>query len=114
MKYPKILFVVCGAVIALALLNCTSAAEREIDVSKIYDLLGFLKPVPVNISGFTGESDSVLKNDLLFMGVVNVPLDQAQYLVTGSAAGNVQGRVVDKVTRAEKLNKAYSGGSTRA
>ena len=70
--------------------------------------------MPVNISGFTGEADSVLKNDLLFMGVVNVPLDQAQYLVTGSAAGNVQGRVVDKITKAEKLNKAYTGGTTRA
>ena len=114
MKYLRILFVVCGGVIALAPLNRANAAEREIDVSKIYDPLGFLKPVPVHISGFSGEADSVLKNDLLFMGVASVPLDQAHYLITGSAAGTVQGRVVDKVTRAEKLNKAYSGGTTRA
>ena len=84
------------------------------DLTKYKDALGFLKPVPVNISGFTGEADAVLKNDLVFMGVQHVPLEQAEYLVTGSNAGRVEGRLVNKVTKSQLLAKAYTGGNTRA
>src|SRR6266850_1890008 len=57
----------------------STAADIEID--RPMDSFGFLKPVPVNISGFTGETDSVLKQDLIFMGVVHVPIEEAKYLV---------------------------------
>ena len=90
------------------------AADVNLVIIKQRDSLGFLKPVPVNISGFTGEVDSVLKNDLIFMGVIHVPLDQAQYIVTGSNAGRVEGRVQDKATKHQLLAKAYTGGNTRA
>jgi TolB protein len=90
------------------------AAEDLGDVIKYKDAFGFLKPVPVNISGFTGEADSVLKNDLIFMGVHHVPLDQAEYLVTGSNAGRVEGRLINKLTKHQLLAKAYTGGNTRA
>lgn len=89
-------------------------AEDLGDLTKYKDALGFLKPVPVNISGFTGEADAVLKNDLVFMGVQHVPLEQAQYLVTGSNAGRIEGRLVNKATKNQLLAKAYTGGSTRA
>ena len=88
------------------------AAERLV-ITEYKDALGFLKPVPVNITGFSGEADVALKADLLFMGVQHVPLDQAQYLVNGSAAARVEGRLTDKVTKDIKLNKAYNGGLQR-
>lgn len=89
-------------------------AANDLDITKYKDALGFLKPVPVNISGFTGEVDAVLKNDLVFMGVQYVPLEQAEYLVTGSNAGRVEGRLINKVTKNQLLAKAYTGGNTRA
>src|SRR6058998_2416192 len=90
-------------------------AEDVIRIVQPIDDLGFLKPVPVSISGFTDEVDSVLKNDLLFMGVVNVPLDQAKYLVSGSNAGRVEGGAVDKITKHPVMpRKGYSGGTLRS
>jgi TolB protein len=94
----------------LPLLAATDLGE----LTKYKDALGFLKPVPVNISGFTGEVDAVLKNDLVFMGVQHVPLEQAEYLVTGSNAGRVEGRLINKLTKSQLLAKAYTGGNTRA
>ena len=60
-----------AALVAL-FLNAPStirAADERLVIIGTKDALGFLKPVPVNISGFTGEADAVLKNDLVFMGV---------------------------------------------
>ena len=54
-----------------------SGAAPDIIIVKPRDSLGFLQPIPVNVSGFNGEADSVLKFDLLFMGVIHVPLEQA-------------------------------------
>jgi TolB protein len=90
------------------------AAEPKIIIERPFDPLGFLKPVPVSISGFSGEPLNVLKDDLIFMGIVEAPTDQAKYLISGSASGNVTGRVVEKVTKGEVLNKAYAGSTTRA
>jgi TolB protein len=91
------------------------SAEDRIVIERPLDDLGFLKPIPVAISGFTGEVESVLKNDLFFMGVVNVPPDQAKYLVTGSNAGNVQGGVTDKTTKFQVMpRKGYTGGTPRS
>ncbi len=105
------------AVLALYFAAATSplqaATDEKLVIIRSKDTLGFLKPVPVNVSGFTGEADATLKADLLFMGVQHVSLDEAQYLVTGSVAGRVEGRLTDKPTKAIKLNKAYNGGTTR-
>jgi TolB protein len=107
---------VCWLSLALAGLVAVSSpgAEQSLLVTGERDGMGFLKPVPVNVSGFTGEADSVLKNDLLFMGVQHVPMDQARFLVTGSSAGRVEGHVTDKATKNHLLDKAYTGVSTRA
>jgi TolB protein len=112
-------FVVCKLLVGVALVVVSWtpsvwAAEETIIIPKTKDTLGFPKPIPVNVSGFTGEADSVLKNDLLFMGVQHVPLDQAEFLVTGSNAGRVEGRVNDKRSKTQLFAKAYSGGTTRA
>src|SRR5690349_24005206 len=113
MKSRRIFSITAGL-----LLLCNAAysqAPRTIIITRPVDPLGFLKPVPVHVSGFSGEADSVLKNDLLFMGVQHVPLEQAQYLVNGSNAGRVEGEVVDKTTKYQTMKRrAYSGGSTRS
>src|SRR6267142_1022398 len=64
-----------------------AATPEDLVVTGTKDSLGFAKPVPVHISGFTGEAETVLKNDLLFMGVQHVPMDQALYLINGTVAG---------------------------
>jgi TolB protein len=92
----------------------SAASDEKLVIIKQRDSLGFLKPVPVYVSGFTGEADSVLKNDLLFMGVQHVPVEQAQYLISGSNASRVEGRLTDKSTKYQLLAKAYTGGNQRA
>jgi TolB protein len=102
----------------LCLFAVTSGgAERKVQELKVYgeyDAMGFLKPVPVNVSGFSGEADSVLKFDLLFMGVQHVSMDEARFLITGSNGSRVEGHVTDKATKKHLFGKAYAGVSTRA
>ena len=104
----------CSSVVGFfLLLVCAQAAE--IVIERETDSFGFLKPIPVNISGFSGEVDSVLKQDLIFMGVIHVPIEQAQYLVSGNNnSGHVEGRLVTKATKDQKFGRAYTGGSLRA
>lgn len=102
-------------IISIGLLNLifvTSASE--ITIVRPYDSMGFEKPIPVSISGFTGEVDSVLKQDLRFMGIEAVGPDQAQYLITGNNNGRVEGRLVEKYNKHEIFGRAYTGGSLRA
>lgn len=74
---------------------------------------GSMPPVKVNITGFSGEVNDVLNFNLFIMGFANVPADQAQFLITGSNNGNVQGTVTDRYNKQVLLNQAYSGGSLR-
>ncbi|HTD87845.1 MAG TPA: hypothetical protein VK850_14810 [Candidatus Binatia bacterium] len=105
-----------SAVSFLFLLACmTASGADELTIERRADSLGFLQPIPVNISGFAGEVDSALKQDLLFMGVIHVPVEQAQYLVSGNNnSGHVEGRLTTRATRQEKFARAYTGGSLRA
>src|SRR3954451_22991903 len=100
----------CGI---FSLTSIAISADPTLRIERNYDDLGFLKPIPVSISGFSGEVDSVLKNDLFFMGVQNVAPTEARYFITGSNGERVEGRVVEKVTKAEVLAKAYAGASKR-
>jgi TolB protein len=99
----------------LALAALRAPAQQEITIEQSIEVLGFAKPVPVHVSGFTGEVDAVLKNDLTFMGLAPVAADQAKYLVSGSNAGRVEGQVIEKFNKAVTMpRKAYAGGSPRA
>lgn len=86
-------------------------AQTEIAIDR--ELSGS-QAIAVSVSGFTGEADSVLKNDLLFMGMTNVPASQAKFLITGSNAGQVEGRVVERFNQHQLLGKIYSRGTLRA
>jgi len=98
--------------VVLATLAAPRVFAQEIDITGTV-MGGFPPPVPVSISGFTGEVDSVLKQDLLFMGIVNTTPDKAKYLISGSNAGRVEGRVIDRINKNQLLAKAYTGGTQR-
>src|SRR5712692_9698349 len=71
----------------------------------------FPPPIPVSISGFSGEVDAVFKNDIIFLGMKNVPPAEAKYLITGSNSGDrVEGRLVRKVDNAQIFAHGYTGG----
>ena len=91
------------------------AQQPEIGVERLTEG-GFAPPIPISISGFSTEVDSVLKNDLLFMGFKTVSADQAKFQVTAgenNSSSRVEGRVLERVTKRYVLNKAYTGGSLR-
>lgn len=113
MKLKATLCWMFGGLFVAGAMNALSAEVPDIVITRPKDDLGFLKPVPVSISGFTGEADATLKNDLLFMGVINVPVEEAKYLVAGSNSGRVEGRVTDKTSKNQLFARAYTGGSTR-
>ena len=74
---------------------------------------GMEKPIPVSISGITGEALQVLQFDLYVQGFSFTDPQSAQYLISGSANGNFQGRAVDKIQNRSIVSHSYSGESLR-
>jgi len=74
---------------------------------------GIEKPIPVSLDGFTGEVLDVLKFDLYVQGFSFVGPDAAQYVISGSNTGNVQGRVTDRFSKSSLLARSYTGASLR-
>lgn len=75
---------------------------------------GFPKAVPVSVSGFTSEVESILKFDLTFMGFEFVSADKARFQIQGkNTPGRVEGIVYDPIAKKTALAKAFTGGSTR-
>jgi len=90
-----------------------SRGQDEIQIQKQIDVLGQTKPVPVALEGFSGEVADVLKFDLYVQGFSFVAPAAAQYQISGTAAGNIQGRVVDLISKQTKLSRSYTGTSLR-
>ena len=93
-------------------LNSSRAEEQAIDITHTGDFFG-QKPIPVCLSGFTGEAAEVLKFDLYVQGFSFVSPDAAQYVISGNDAGNVTGSVTDKFAKRSILSRTYNGASTR-
>jgi TolB protein len=70
--------------------------------------------VPVSISGFEGEADSVLKFDLFVLGMETTSPDKAEYLVSGLQNGRLEGRLAAAGSDRPLWARAYGGGSVRA
>ena len=100
--------------ISIGWLTVLAIDAAEITIQREYDGLGFEKPIPVSISGFSGEVDSVLKQDLRFMGIEAVAPEQAKFLITGNNSSRVEGRLIEKFNKNEIFGRAYTGGSLRA
>jgi TolB protein len=98
---------------ALVAFNASAADQSEIVVRRDIDVLGSTKPIPVSISGFSGEVAQALQFDLYVQGFSFTSPESAQFLISGSNNGTVQGRLVDANSKATAFSKAYSGGSIR-
>jgi len=88
------------------------AADDEVVVGKTTWSLN-AKPTLLSLSGFSGEVEQALRFDLEVMGCKIVPATEAQYQVTGSNNGRVEGRLIDAISKAQLLGKAYAGGTQR-
>lgn len=89
------------------------AADSDITVDIKVDPLGFPLPVPVSISGYSGEVDSVLRFDLSFMGFEFVSPDKARYNIQKNSAAGVGALINDPLQKKSIYNKAFTGGGTR-
>src|SRR5436190_23008005 len=99
-------------VLLLGMIACsfgTFADDAPIDINHV--AVGTEPPIPISISGFTGEADSVLKFDLYVTGFSFVSASEAQYQLSGSNNGRVEGRLSQGGKNL--LARAYNGGSVR-
>jgi TolB protein len=99
--------------LALGVHFCPGQDSGVIKVSREYDVLGGTKPIPVSLDGVTGEVAEVLKFDLYVQGFTFVAPEAAQYQISGSGAGSVQGRLVDRIAKSTLLSHSYTGASLR-
>ncbi|MDB6058677.1 MAG: Translocation protein TolB [Verrucomicrobiales bacterium] len=97
------------AVAAAMLCGFARQLEAKIIVSKDADYV-----VPVAITGFSGEASSILKFDLYVLGFNIVDPSQAEFEVSGSGNGRVEGRLTVLATKENLFARAYNGGSTRS
>jgi TolB protein len=101
-----------GLFACLAACPFLMAEENPLEVIGNYTP-GQAKPIPVSLSGFSGEVDQVLRFDLYVVGFAFVGPESAHYQISGSNNGNVQGRVKDPHNSSTLLSKGYSGASLR-
>ncbi len=104
--------IVLPILFTLVVLNISSA-QQEISIQTTINVMGQTKPIPVCLEGFSGEVAGVLKFDLYVQGFSFVAPDAAQFKISGSNAGNVQGYVTDLVGKQTKFSRSYNGASLR-
>ncbi len=88
------------------------AQERELNIIQTIQIPGQTKPIPVSISGFSGEAAQVIQFDLYVQGFTFTG-EGAKYAISGSANGNLQGRAIETATKSTLVSKAYSGANVR-
>jgi len=96
----------------LVVANVASGAEDTIVIPKESGP-GNTPPVPVSLSGFTGEAAEVIQFDLYVQGFSFTTPDAAQYLLSGSNNGNLTGRATDRFNKASLVSKSYTGATLR-
>jgi TolB protein len=107
--FLKICLIVLLAAVAIHPLR----SQNEITITRVAEGLGNKPPIPVSIEGFGKEVMDVLKFDLYVQGFSFVAPDAAQYQISGTDTGSVQGRVVDRVAKSTLLTHSYTGASVR-
>jgi TolB protein len=101
------------AILSLAwvLTPAAFAAEDPIVIQKS----AAVRLIPLFISGYTGEANTVLRFDLELAGFELTDAERAQYLLSGKSDGTqVEGRLTDKFNKATLVAKAFTGGNTRS
>jgi TolB protein len=91
----------------------TAPAQENLTIQKNITVMGMTKPIPVSLSGFSGEGLEVLKFDLYVQGFSFVGPDAAQFQISGSDAGAINGTVVDRLSKQTVFSRTYSGASLR-
>ncbi len=97
---------------ALVTVGVAAAAHAQIEITE-HIVPGNTPPIWVSMSGFTGEAAQVLQLDLYVQGFNFTNAEGAQYLISGSNNGNLQGRATDRFNKNVLVSKAYSGASLR-
>jgi TolB protein len=110
-KYYSHLLKICIVIFIFA--AAPAPGQNEITITPTITVLGSTKPIPVSLDGFSGEAAEVLKFDLYVQGFSFVTPEAAQYQITGSGTGSVQGQLVDRIARATLLSRSYTGTSLR-
>ena len=90
------------------------SAQSDGNVIVITNITSLSKSIPVSLTGFSGEVQSVLETDLYVIGCEFVDASRAKFVISGSNNGHVEGRVNDAAKGEVLRPKAYSGGSLRA
>ena len=112
MKY-RITSILSLFVVILSLTSPGWAEEIILEPINKDMIPGREKPVPVSISGFSGEAEEVIRFDLTVQGFTFTSAEEPQYLLSGSANGNLTGRAQDRINKNYLVNKSYSGASVR-
>jgi TolB protein len=99
--------------IALAGNLSSGQNQKDLNLNVEVPVLGQTKPILVSLDGLNGEVAAVLKFDLYVQGFNFVAPDAAQYQISGSNDGNVQGRVVAHFAKNTILTRSYTGASLR-
>ena len=99
--------------IALSLVGASEAAYSQIDITNIINVPGNTKPILVSMTGLTGEAAATLQFDLYVQGFAFTNAEAAQFLISGSNNGNLQGKVTDPHNKSTLVSKAYSGAALR-
>ncbi len=94
--------------LAACLFTAKADSQIEIPIAKATTYV-----VPISISGFAGEVDSVLKFDLSVLGMEVTSPDKAAYLISGSQNGRVQGTLTP-AGASPLWARAYAGGGARS
>jgi TolB protein len=94
-------------VILMGALSFKAGADGVIEIRKTTARL-----IPIAITGFTGEAESVLKFDLSVLGME--VSDPAEYIVSGKNDGRVEGSLTQAGMNRPIFLRAYNGGNTRA
>jgi len=105
MNYKPFLIAVLLGVCALP----DKADEPPIEIRKATTYV-----VPISISDFTGEVDSILKFDLSVLGMEITSPAKAAYLVSGSQNGRLEGRLTAAGANQPLWARAYTGGLARS
>lgn len=111
MKLRTFLSILALGCLTGAQVTLSAAEEPVVTVTKSTAA----KIIPISLSGYTGEAASVLRYDLEVMGFEISTPDKAQYSLSGkNDAGQVEGRLQDRLSKASLLAKAYTGDNTRS
>jgi len=71
-------------------------------------------PIPISVTGFSAEVQTVLDLHLTVCGFKLVPADQADFLLKGRAEANVEGTLLARNGQATLFARAFTGGTRRS